>query len=169
MKKNWFVLVLALALSTFTVQRAEAQVDFGVQGLYNTDWTSPDGSDGAAGIGARAGIGLPVVGLGLKGDFNWYFPDCGSAECDYWEIVANLTYSILGVSPVSPYFGGGLAYQATSIESLSADISSDDPGFNLLGGLEVGGLSPISGYGEVSYRLMDDHENQLILSVGLLF
>lgn len=150
------VSVLALALPS----GAEAQVDLGVQGVYNTEQ-----QDGTPGVGARAAIGVPATGLGVHADFNWLFPDCPADSCESWELLGGVRYGILPASPASPYVGAGFAFQNLSV----GPQDTDDTGFNVLAGLELGGLTPVQAYGEVSYRLMDAFEDQLVLSVGLQF
>lgn len=166
MKRLLFVTAAAAALAFLPAQALEAQmVDLGAQVSYNTDATD----DGAFGVGARLAFGLPMTGLGVHGDFNWYFPDCDPADCDLWEITGALTYTIPTMGTVSPYFGAGMAYQSFSVESTLADADDSETGFNVLGGLKLGGLLPVSAFGEVGYRLMDEFDDQLVVTVGIMF
>lgn len=163
MRKSPWVVLLAVSLTLLSARPAAAQIDVGVHGLYNDNAQLTDGS---VGVGARAGVELPLVGLGAHGDFNWYFPDCADGvDCEFREILGGVTYSVLPLVAASPYFGAGVALQNSSVDGMEAD----ETGFNLLAGVELGGVSPINGYGEVSYRLMDDFENQLVISAGILF
>lgn len=152
---------LALLLLFFCLPSgAEAQIDLGVQGVYNTEL-----QDGTPGIGARAAFGLPATGLGVHGEFNWLFPDCAPSDCEFWEAAASARFGLLPASPASPYLGAGLAHQNLSV----GPVDTSETGFNLLAGVEVGGLLPLQAYGEASYRLMDEFDDQLVLTVGLLF
>lgn len=155
-----WILAAVFALALALPSGAEAQIDLGVQGVYNTEQ-----QDGTPGIGARAAIGVPVTGLGVHADFNWLFPDCPADSCELWELLGAVRYGLLPASPASPYVGAGFAFQNSSVGTLE----TDDTGFNVLAGLELGGLMPVQAYGEASYRLMDGFEDQLVLSAGLLF
>lgn len=161
MSKHPWILAFAVAASLVAAPPAEAQVDLGPQVLYNDDL-----ADGTVGIGARASFGVPTVGLNVRADGNFFFPDCGpTVDCDFWEIVANVTYNVAPVSPASPYLGGGLAFQ--QLTGGGGDV--DDTGFNILGGVELGGILPLNAFGELSYRIMDGFSNQFVLSAGVLF
>lgn len=159
-KLSW---ILAFAVSVALIAApgiARAQVDIGGQVLYNDDL-----ADGTVGIGGRAKFGVPGVGLNVRADGNFFFPDCGAVDCDFWEILANVTLDVAPGSPAAPYVGAGLAFEQLS--GGGGDV--DDTGFNLLGGVELGALLPLDVYGELSYRIMDDFTDQLVLSAGVLF
>lgn len=168
MRKHSWTLVFALSLLLAAAPGAEAQFQIGGQGLYNTE------GDGAYGVGARVGVGLPVAGLQVRADGNYFFPDCTTGfDCSVWELVGSATYSLLPASPASPYVGAGLAYQNSSVSGVVGGIDVDDSlsdgGFNLLGGVELGGLMAVNLFAEMGYRLMGDNANQFMISTGVLF
>lgn len=159
-KRTWF-LVCALSAALVAAPGAQAQVNVGGQLLYNNEL-----SDGSMGIGGRVGVELPVAGLQVRADGNWFFPDCGAGlDCDFWELLGSVSYGLLPASPAQPYVGAGISYQ--NLSSGGADL--DETGFNILGGVELGGLLPVNVFAELAYRMMGDFNNQFMLSTGVLF
>ena len=159
--------VVAAALVA-TPSPASSQLDPGVQAVW-----SPDVFDGSLGIGGRVGLGLgrTLPGLELLGVFDWFFPDCGPADCDFWELAAGATYAVaLAGSDLRPYFGGGLTYQNLSTGSSAGTIAdADDLGFHVLGGLEMGGALAFDPFLELRYDMMSDFEDMLVVSLGVAF
>ena len=146
---------------------AQAQVDLGIQASYNAEPAGFDGLDGAFGLGARLGVGLPLVGLGVTGSFDYFFPDCGTPDCTFWDLSGNVTYSIPSVA-INPYFGGGLALQ--SFEQDGVGESEEEIGFNLLAGVKLGAMMPVNLFGELKYQIFGDpFDNQFVISAGILF
>ncbi len=143
--------VLAL-LGGPSVQPAEGQSNFGVQG----NW----GSDTDFGLGGRLVVNIPDVNLEGAGSFDVYFPD---ADFDFWEINANLFYHFhLPDSPsVLPYLGGGL-----NIARFSNGASDTEAGLNIGGGVRfpTGNVSPfVEGRGVVG------DASQFVVTAGILF
>lgn len=92
--------IVGLALLASTPGLAQAQATLGPVLAYHDDAE-------AIGIGAALGVPLAEVapGVGILGDFIWFFPDGG----DYFELNGNLTYDFpLENSTVVPFVLGGL-------------------------------------------------------------
>jgi opacity protein-like surface antigen len=145
MKFRWLpvmvvVAVAALAATPVVAQEGGGGFRFGVQGNY--------ADDADFGVGARAQFGLDSVqeGLGLVGSFDYYFPGADDdselgvdVDVTYWEINANLVYTLTKSGSLAPYVGAGLnvAHAGASAESGGVEVSVDETelGANLLGGV----------------------------------
>lgn len=137
---------IAVILLSFNVlAEAAAQerpIRFGVQGSWADDVDF--------GVGARVQVGLADFYEGLRGiaSFDYFFPgedsDFGLVDLDvkYWELNANLTYTLKG--SLAPYVGTGLniAHASAGLRAGDLDLgdeSETDLGLNLLGGLRLSG------------------------------
>lgn len=161
-----FVGGLLIALATLLAPgSARAQIDLGAQLSYNGEPAGLEGLDGAFGLGARVGVGLPLVGLGVTGSFDYFFPDCDPLDCSFWDLSGNVTYTLPSVA-VNPYFGGGVALQSFEVEG----ESEEEVGFNLLAGVKLGAMMPVNLFGELKYQIFGDpFDNQFVISAGLYF
>lgn len=168
MKKAVTSFTLAAALLLLPMSAAWGQISIGVHGSYlsEIDAGMNLGSvDGTIGIGARAGIGVPLMGLNLLGTFDVFFPDCGSDDCEYQAATVNLLYGPPVSVLLKPYFGvGGVVINTEGGSALLRDMS--DWGVNLLCGIKFGGggLTP---FVEGKYQVMKDFEDQMVLSAGV--
>lgn len=162
-----FVGGLLIALTTLLAPgSARAQIDLGAQLSYNGEPAGAEGLDGAFGLGARVGVGLPLVGLGVTGSFDYFFPDCDPVDCTFWDLSGNVTYTLPSVA-VNPYFGGGVALQSFEVEEFD---SEEEVGFNLLAGVKLGAMMPVDLFGELKYQIFGDpFDNQFVISAGIYF
>lgn len=159
----WMVLALFVAAAPASAQR------FGVHANWSDDFDF--------GIGARVEVdaqGLftdeePFSRTFFLGSFDYFFPDCGSIDCDYWEINAGLAIPIIAAD-IDPYVGAGVNIANFSVDSELPDefdygISDTEFGLNLLGGIRfpLGGLSA---FGEG--RLELGGGEQLVLAFGVM-
>lgn len=168
-----FVGGLLLALTTLLAPgTARAQIDLGAQLSYNGEPAGLDGADGAFGVGARVGVGLPLVGLGVTGSFDYFFPDCDPIDCTFWDLSGNVTYT-LPSAVVNPYFGGGVALQSFHADAttLTEELDEQEVGFNILGGVKLGGPGlPVDLFAEAKYQIFGDpFDNQFVISAGIWF
>lgn len=157
--------VLATGLLLSLPATLSAQVALGGHVLYAPEPAGLEGVDGAFGVGARLGFGLPLTGLGVHGTFDFFFPDCGAEECALWDGGVNLTVDLEILDPVTPYGGAGVAFRKLDVEGATLD----DTGFNVLAGIRAGGLLPVTLLGEARYQIMNDFDDQLVLAVGFFF
>lgn len=151
----------------------EAQIRVGVQGSFGDG--PGESEESAAGLGAR--LAFPV-GFTLDEEnmlsrleghasFDYFFPDCASLDCSYWEINGNavLPFPVAGV--VAPYVGAGLSVGRFSFDSEEADLddSETEVGVNLLGGARVG-VGSVDVYGEA--RAVLAGAEWVVLTLGVL-
>ena len=161
--------IAILLLSITVVPGAVAQerpIRFGVQGSW--------ADDADLGVGARVQVGLADFHEGLRGiaSFDYFFPDSdgsiGVVDVDvtYWELNANLTYTLKG--DLAPYVGTGLnlAHASAGLAAGAVNLGSEsetDLGLNLLGGLRLSNRF----FAEAKLEL-GGGENFMV-SAGLLF
>ena len=144
----------------------ERPIRFGV----HANWAD----DAEVGVGARVQVGLADMYEGLRGiaSFDYFFPeeddDFGVVDLDvtYWELNANLTYTLRG--DLAPYVGTGLNIAHASAGVSAADIdlgdeSETDIGLNLLGGLRL------SNRFFAEARLELGGGEQFVVTAGVLF
>lgn len=117
--------IVGLALLAWTPGLAQAQATLGPVLAYHDD---------AEAIGIGAALGVPLdelgAGVGLLGDFIWFFPD----GFDYWEINGNLTYDFpLQQSTIIPFVLAGLNIARASADGFGGDTQL---GLNLGAGIE---------------------------------
>lgn len=157
---------MTLALAALVLPTdADAQVDVGVQASFNSEPAGLDDNDGAFGVGARIGINLPIIGLGVLGTGDIFFPDC-DPDCDFWDVSGNLTYTFPLVA-LDPYIGAGVALQSFELEGFD---SEEEVGGNLFAGVKVGALLPVQLFGELKYQIFGEpFDDQFVVSVGILF
>jgi hypothetical protein len=171
MRKVAAGLVLAVALALFPWQVASGQVSIGAHASYmseiGTGFTAQT-ADGTVGVGGRLGIGIPVVGIKLLGTVDMFFPDCGTEDCDFHAATANLLYTIPIPVLISPYFGAGIAVQnSEGGSSFLGDLS--DWGINLMAGFSLDNGGSFQPFVEGKYQIMNDFDDQLVISAGLSF
>ncbi len=158
-------LLLGLTALALLTRPVGAQIFLGGQLSYDDDIAR-----GSWAIGARAGIDIPLVGLTILATGDFYMPDCGIQECDFQDASLNLVYRLPIPLLISPYFGAGVAVQNTEGKSsMLGDLS--DYGVSVLAGAVLKGptFSRFQPFGEVRYVLMQDFDNQRIVSFGILF
>ena len=138
-RKLMSVLVVA-ALFIAAPQAVFGQVYLGPEVAWNDDF------DIGIGAGVEFGLGDVTSGLGLYGDFLWFFPgdvdlgSIGKVSQDYFEFNANATYVFpLKDSSVTPFALAGANFGNANIdyEGFGEDIDSSDDGFKV--GVNLGG------------------------------
>ena len=141
---------------------AQAQVQFGPQASYADDFDF--------GVGARAQFGLgsmmeaegglaDLVGIA---SFDFFFPDCGGADCSAFEVNANVVYPFVSEQSFTPYAGGGLNIGRFSV----SEVSDTEIGLNALGGLEFA-IQELAAFVEARFELSG--YEQFVLTFGVLF
>lgn len=140
---------------------SQAQVAFGPQVSWATEIEE-------IAVGARLQAGVPslLAGLQLIGSADYYFMDC--EDCSVLDFNANAAYSIMPMSTLDLYVGGGLNIMRISDNFGEADISETDTGINILAGVKFPG-STIRPFAEGRYTLAGDFENRFTITGGLLF
>ena len=168
MKKLLIAASAALAVGVMAAP-AQAQARFGVQANIADD------ADFGIGVRGQFGLGEALNAEGGLSDligvvsFDFY-PDCGPADCTYWEINGNALYPVrIEGSELAPYFGGGLNIAHISFDSGvvgADDVSDTDLGLNVLGGLnlDLGGLGTF-----VEAKIELGGGEQFVLTFGALF
>lgn len=147
--------VVLLLLSVLTGPAANAQerpIRLGLQGSWS--------DDADFGVGVRAQVGLADFHEGLRGvaSFDYFFPDDeGLGDVSYWEINANLTYTLKGA--LAPYVGTGLNLARASVSV----VDETDLGLNVLGGLRLSDRL----FAEAKVELGGG--DMLVVTAGLLF
>jgi hypothetical protein len=139
----------------------QAQVSFGPQ----LSW----GSDSDLGVGARAVIGLPQVRPGLEaiisGDY--FFIDCGGADCSWIEVNANAAIPVPLSPTLNTYVGAGLNIARVSVDvgPPFGSVSNTEIGINVLGGLKfpAGTVTPFA-----EARFSIGGGEQFVLTGGVL-
>lgn len=168
MKKLFIAACTVLAVGVMAAP-AQAQAQFGVQANF--------ADDADFGIGVRGQFGL---GEALNAEGGWrdlvgvvsfdFYPDCGPADCTYWEINGNALYPFrVEGSELSPYVGGGLNIAHISFDSGvvgADDISDTDVGLNGVGGL-IFDLGGIDAFVEGKFEIGGGE--QFVLTFGALF
>lgn len=162
----------ALVFVLFAVQEAVAQVE-------------GRGSE-AAGTGPQIGFGGQIsyafedeaLGLGLRSEFfvqpvpivialsgDRYFPRCGAVGCSLWQLHANGKLDLGWLLPLSPFIGGGLNHRRFSLSGpLGENQRNTDNGINILAGVWRGQT-----FLEARYEMQEDIDDQVVLSIGILF
>lgn len=158
------LLIAAATVAAIGVMAAPAHAQFGVQVNYADDFDF--------GVGARAqfGLGDMLAAEGGLGDllgvvsFDYYFPDCGLADCTYWEINGNALYPLeIENSDLAPYVGGGLHIGRFDVDGFGNDT---EVGLNAVGGLnfDLGGFATF-----VEAKIELGGAEQFVLTFGGLF
>jgi opacity protein-like surface antigen len=166
MKRIFIFVALTLLWS------ASAHAGFGVQIDYN-HFESPEGDltifeGGDFGLGVRSEFGLTSVALILS--FDYYFPDQDIGDLKFYELNANLAFT-LPIEGFRPYFGGGIGIARVSFDPDFFLDSETDTGINILGGIKFGG-SIVTPFVEARYVIYDQDEaftNRFVLTGGILF
>jgi hypothetical protein len=150
---------------------ASAHASFGVQIDYN-HFESPEGEltifeGGDFGLGVRSEFGTSSLALILS--FDYYFPDQEIGDLKFYELNANLAFT-LPLEGFRPYFGGGVGIARVSFDQDIFD-SETDTGINILGGIKFGG-GIVTPFVEGRYVIYDQDEaftNRFVLTGGILF
>ena len=148
----------AAALLVGTVENAEAQLGlkFGPQVSYGMEVEE-------VALGARVEVSPALMPLAFIASADYYFIE---GDASLWSLNGTVKYTLaLPASPIAPYFGAGLNLYRIDEGALG---SSNETGFNILGGIGLGGILPIGAFLEGRYELTDP-DNQLVISLGLLF
>jgi opacity protein-like surface antigen len=108
---------------------------------------------------------VKVNGLEAFASFDYFFP---GSPLKYWEINANATYKVPGMSAsFAPYVGAGLNYAHTSVNvPLFGNVSGSSTGLNLLAGARYP-MGKLNLFGEVKFELHTG--SQLVVTAGALF
>jgi opacity protein-like surface antigen len=149
-----------------------AHAGFGVQVNYN-HFESPEGDltifeGGDFGLGARSEFGTSSLAVILS--FDYYFPDQEIGDLRFYELNANLAFT-LPIEGFRPYFGGGIGIARVSFEADFFLDSETDTGINILGGIKFGG-GIVTPFVEARYVFYDQDEaftNRFVLTGGILF
>ncbi|MDH3733687.1 MAG: hypothetical protein OEU54_09145 [Gemmatimonadota bacterium] len=153
MKKGVLLTALAIAGLLTVPTRADAQVAFGPEAMFGTEFDF--------GLGGRlvAGLGTEIP-LEFQGGFNIFFPD---GPRDYWELNGNVWFTIDTPAIGAPYVGGGLNIgRRTSSES----VSSTELALNIGGGYRFN-FTNTAPFIEARFAL-GGHE-QFVIGGGFLF
>ena len=152
------LLMVAAVLLIAAPNAAQAQMGFGAQASW--------GSDADLGVGARLVMGLPNIRTGLQGILSgdYFFIDCGGADCSWIELNANAAIP-LAASGLNPYVGGGLNVARISVDVNGfGNSSATEIGLNVLGGLKFSGsLSPFA-----EARLSLGGGEQFVITGGIM-
>ncbi len=164
---------LALGLSTLaalSVGEAQAQVELGVHGQYNSRV-----SKGSWGLGARlGGVVHETADLSwqLDGVGEYYFPDCSGVggSCDAWDIGVNLLARRRFTWNVAGYVGLGALWQQRSgrLEGTET-VVGDAWGLSLLAGAKMPFIAErVRPFAEFRFSFMQKIEDQVVLTGGFL-
>lgn len=160
-KLLWSLAGAALLFGAGSAAQAQQAmpVNFGVQASFADDTDF--------GVGARVELGLAQLSprLFAIGSFDWFFPD----GFDYFEVNANLGYSIPLTSPTFvPYVGGGLNIARASVKVFGESHSDTEVGLNVLGGTK---FKPVSARFTpfLEARVELNGGEQFVISGGILF
>ena len=152
---------LALLLSTLTLvagaSPAAAQIGFGGHVVQ-----ASDAFDGTTGVGARLKVGIPLfpVSAALNGEY--FFPDCGDADCSLYGATLDLNYA-LPLPLLQPWVGVGWSVRKVEVD----DASSTERGFNVGVGAELR-LTAFRPFVDIRYELADAPEKQYLLRLGIM-
>lgn len=131
-----------------------AQLRLGGQISYANDVLG-----GTVGAGPRAEFGIPAVPVRLAASGDYFFPNCN--QCRYWEANVNALVSLpLLPIPFFRYVGGGWHLQ--SIKANPFEEATRARGFNAVAGLGSDNTSV-----EVRYEIVNDIDNQFVLSFAI--
>ena len=160
-------LALTIALAIFPWQAAWGQASIGVHASASPRVEGAGGSVGfGVGGGGRLGLGIPVVGIKFLVTADVLLPDCGAVKCRLYNGSLNLLYTLPIPMVVTPYFGGGVAYQHA--DGASSPLGAgNDLGVNLLAGISFGSVGTFHPFGELRYQFMSDHGNLIMGSAGV--
>ena len=75
--------------------------------------------------------------LALAASFDYFFPDDGDDEREYWEANLNLAWDFTTGRPVIPYAGVGINYAHARFSSFGFDTDQSDVGANVLTGVRI--------------------------------
>ncbi len=162
-----------LALSvTFAGSLVQAQVEGGVHGAMNSGLVS-----GEATIGVGGRVGAYVFRTGdfawkADGQFDYFFASCPlpDVSCYAWHGQVNLVGTRKLGQPVLGYAGFGGAYQRFRFStSGGAEPIDDSFGVNLIVGAQFPVVRAARPFFEAKYAIFDGANNQLLLSLGILF
>jgi len=141
MRRKFLSGIVAIALLATAPQALFAQnLLIGPEIAWNDDF------DIGIGAGVEFGLGTVANGLGLYGDFLYFFPGdvdfgtAGKVNQDYFEFNANATYVIpLENSSVTPFAlaGANFGNADVSYEGFGEEIDPDGDGFKV--GVNLGG------------------------------
>ena len=116
---------------------------------------------GTFGVGPRAEFGIPAFPVRLAASGDYFLPNCN--QCRYWEANVNALVSLpLLPIPFFRYVGGGWHLQ--SIKANPFEDATRARGFNAVAGLGSDNTSI-----EVRYEIVEDIDNQFVLSFAIFF
>ena len=143
--KNCLVAAGVLFTLGFVAAPAQAQVAFGVHANYAEDFDLGVGARAQSSLGNFMDADSPLAALTGVVSFDYYFPDCGGADCSYLELNGNVQYPLDMGENFAPYVGGGLNVARMSFdfgEFAGGDSSNTEIGLNALGGasFDLGGF-----------------------------
>ena len=165
-------LILGAVALLVAAQPASAQVSFGPQVSWGSEWDLGIGGrvhfDLGSAFNIEDGFFQDLFGMATG---TYFMPDCGSVvDCSFMDISANVAVPFPVESSVMPYAGAGIG-----IGRFSSDVdtifggfgaSGSNVGLNVLGGIffPLGGLR---GFAEAKYFTAG--AGQFSLSGGILF
>jgi hypothetical protein len=145
-----------------SADRAHAQFHWGPHAVH-----ASKSFDGATGVGLRAGIGLPMVPIGLTASGEHFFPSCPDGSgCGLRGITVDGTYRPFPFPIVRPYVTGGVAYR--NFDPGTGAGSEDVSGLAAGAGIDVS-LGGLRAFGEVRYEFVDAPSSQGVWRLGVLF
>jgi hypothetical protein len=148
----------ALAVTLSVPAVGSAQVLYGAHLAHATDALG-----GTTGVGARIGIGLPLLPAEALAGVEYFFTGCSTA-CGFqgFSVDANVW---LPFSFLSPYLTGGWVLRRYDPPG-EADANSTS-GLHIGAGFS-GGLAGMRAFGEARYEMVDAPDGQFVLRAGLL-
>lgn len=158
--KKLLVIISSIALIGLVSSQANAQVRFG-GGLAFGEGVEE------LGITANALIGLSEK-VDIQPSFTYYFTP---SIISYWELNADVHYSITSSDAVDLYAIGGINYSRFGFEldifGIPVDASASEVGANLGLGANFSKGNSITPFGEIKYVVSD--LDQLVITAGVRF
>jgi hypothetical protein len=155
-------LLCAFALVVLAVApgRSDAQLIAGVHLAQANDAFA-----GSFGLGARAGVDVPILPVQVVGVGEYFFPDCGAGDCGLKG--ASLEANVALPLPIlAPYVSLGWAWR--ELDPVTEDPSVNDSGPTVGLGTRLG-LGSLAPFFEARYEFVEAPEEQFLLRFGLQY
>ena len=138
-----------------------------VAGVFGT--RARDSFGGTTGIGAGAGVSLPMIPMEVFAAGSKFYPDCSGCELRGWSLGVKFTVIPIGV--LKPYLSFGRTWR--NIEDPSVGLITDDDGLFGSVGFEFG-RRRVGVFGEGRYEFLTETVGsspdlrQWVLQAGLI-
>ena len=166
-----FALALAVAFGLAAVpQAAEAQFSWGVH-VANATELEVGGESGNFGLGAKLGINPPLLPLSFYASGDYFFVDCGDADCGYQNFGVDANWNFLPLPMFDVYATGGVVFRRLSLDGDFGGIPLDESeiytGFQIGAGASFNFVA--SAYLEGRYEIFSDEDggNQVVIRLGI--